>query len=1209
MAQRINKKRIIEIIVLLSICLIFIALINKYIINGIEHRFNISSKLHLAKNKVTDISRKKTVECEIGEVRIVLPDGEICRKKIYDNSQKDNWLKIYDTYPKFSHGKASIYDFMNEGGMQVANKYMKNIIAIDRFEPITVENFTWEEDPYNNRYWRFIYYSLREMRHLIYAYNKTGDGKYLNKLTEIVESFLDTNKEKKNAWDDYHSVAFRTMSLVNIWWKLREYNVLSVELSKKILKSIEEHGEFLLEEAHYEGGHNHGISQAAALMLVGVNFPDFPNSKKYIDIAKYRLNSGIQNIIDDDGVLIENSPFYHFYALEKYWSIKKYLLKNNLEVDVNYDKKLRDMISYATYILQPDLRVPLMGASLDRYVGNSGVFAEIAKEYPSFLYVLTNGSEGEIPSDLSRYYPTAGKVIMRSAWKSRDKFENEFKNQTHLVFDVGEYRTNHSDLDALSFNLYGNGKALVVDTGLYTYDNSNDLKNYFHGTMGHNTVVVDGLSQRKGSTMHNKFFKGENFVTHSSQHDLYSQVHHQRNITLLGKDVIVIVDRLFSRGEHDYEQLFHLFAGAIVEIEDNGKVVVKNENKEIELTIHQMLTDNIETKSVSADDNKDLGRCSLQYGKMISCETIHFKKHGKTASFVTVLEIGNGNKEIILKMINNNLLTISDDHKKYNFNINEKDEKFVEESISREVEVSNYEFALNKINGKWKIDGDENNKYTVTNQNGNITIGLTDEGNSQIESPNKSYFEANFDGIDNYHSRKNKIYTDIPFDDRDYFRVYEQEDFLPILGYHHILPDDKDITFSHLEIHVSDFDKQIAYMTNEMGCRWFTFGEIIEKYVRKEKKIPKNACILNFDDGYKDHYTLGYNTFKKYGAVATFYSIIKNNTIEKSNSINISEMNDLIDNGNEIGSHTVNSSGLLTDEYTREELIYQLSESKKMINRLGYNTKTFAYPRGEQNEEIVDLVSEFYLAGRDTEKDNTWREARSSTVSFDDDYLWHMHYHKPEMESVKELKKAIWYNNWWQFEEGFKFDFNFEGKGRLLSSYKPTENSYAVVSLTSVGDKISNKFTVRKDSKYKIEFLTSFRNDAPEELDAVIKVFVNDKIQELIKTDDKCYKAKNRTFCLYQIDTYLKEGVNVLSVEAVFKGVLLDKFQVYRLIKTKKSYNFFIKELKKLNPRKYPEPIVVEIISEKRIFPWKMISGGFILGTIIVLVVIYLRKK
>ncbi len=1208
MAQGLNKKRIREIGVLTLVIFIFVSLVYKYIVSGIESKFQISRKIHSVREDIREESRENNVKCSVGEIKIVLVDGEICRKKIYDENKKDKWLKIYDSYPKFSQGKSTIYDFMNKGSMKSANEYTKNIVKIDRFEPITIEKFTWEEDPYKDRYWRFKYYSLRGMRHLIYAYKKTGNTKYIKKMSEIVESFLDTGMKKNNVWDDYHAVSFRTMVLTDVWWELRQNNKLSVELNEKLLKAIEIHGEFLLKEEHYEGEYNHGISEAAALLLVGINFPDFDNSEIYKKIARERLETGIQNIVDDDGVLIENSPYYHFYALEKYWDIKKYLVKFDDGVSQNYQNRLEKMISYATHILQPNLRVPLMGASIDRLINNKNAFAEIAQENPEFLYVLSEGRDGKEPSKLNMYYKKAGKVIMRSAWQKKEKFDNKFKNQTQVIFDVGAYRTDHSDLDALTFNLYGNGKPLITDTGLYTYSETNNLKDYFHGTRGHNTVVVDGLDQQKGSTSHNSFFETQDFVTHFSEHELYSQVHHQRSITLLKKDAVVIIDRLYSRGEHDYEQLFHLFAGANVDIKNNKTIIKNNEGNE-EFSIYQMNIDDLETKKTSLKDDKLGDLCSLEYGKLVSCKTIHYKKHAKSATFVTVLVLKDGKKNIIPILKNKNLLVVDYDGVKYNFNINEVDDKFIEESVLREVSISKAEFALNKIDNKWKLEGEGSDKYKVLNENGKVVLTLKDEEENKKEDfIDKSYFKLNIGGVDQYYSKNQKIYTDLPFEEKE-FRVYEQEDFVPILGYHHIISDDKKIQFPELEIHVSDFDKQISYLTKDLGCRWFTFVDIMKNYVRKEKKIPKNACVLNFDDGKKDHYELGFQTFKKYGAVATFYSIIGDTFAKKPNSLSFSDINDLINNGNEIGSHTVNSSGLINDKLNKKELVYQLSEAKKMIKSLGYNPETFAYPRGEQNKEIVDLTSEFYLAGRDTEKDNMWREKRPSAVSYDSDYLYHMNYHKPELETLEQLKKSIWYNTWWQFEEGFKFDFNFENKSKVLSSYKPTDNSYAVVALSSIGDKISNKFIVNHDSEYYIEFIVSFKENEESSLDNLIKVYVNDKNQEIRKVDDECYEARKRTFCVHNVKTNLKKGVNVISMESLSKSVLLDKFRVYRLLKSKSSYSADIEEFKKERPRQSPTPIEIKITSQKNRFNIKFALGSFIGIIILIIGVKYFRKK
>ena len=96
---------------------------------------------------------------------------------------------------------------------------------------------------------------------------------------------------------------------------------------------------------------------------------------------------------------------------------------------------------------------------------------------------------------------------MRSGWGSG----SDFVNQTQLIFNVGPFRTNHSQLDALAFSLYGQGVALMPGLGLYTYA-SGTAKDYFWGTSSHNTVVVDGGNQGEGSPIEGTFETGNGYT-------------------------------------------------------------------------------------------------------------------------------------------------------------------------------------------------------------------------------------------------------------------------------------------------------------------------------------------------------------------------------------------------------------------------------------------------------------------------------------------------------------------------------------------------------------------------------------------------------------------------------------------------------------------------------------------------------------------------
>ncbi|OGD08968.1 hypothetical protein A2397_05740 [Candidatus Amesbacteria bacterium RIFOXYB1_FULL_44_23] len=1165
MVKRLKPK---EVPFLLLAIIIFVAVAGKY------HRFWLKGtyqKLVEVLHTTTKITKaQQTFSCAPDLVFIKTSNGNLCRPEASPSA----WLHIFDSYPTVSTGKEIVYDFLDQGDIKSADMMIAGLQPFDRYEPIEM-SFppTWEEDPFNERYWRFMYYSLRETRHLLYAFKQTGQDKYQKLLVETVGSFLDEGAGKPHAWDDYHAVAFRSMTLLNTWWKLRQEGALPLDLSEKILKSLQVHGEFMLNEAHYEPLHNHGISQAAALLLLGVNFPDLLGSEKWKQVAQQRIKNSLDTIVDEDGALVENSPYYHFYALEKYWKIYEYIAQNKVGLDLASREKIKKMVSYATYILQPNLKVPIVGASLDRQIGNTGTFKEISKENPEFLYVLTQGRQGQKPKDLSKYYPTTGQTIMRSGWDKKTKFENKFADQTQVIFDVGPYRTNHSDLDALNINHFSNGQTMITDTGLYTYEAQNQLRNYFHGTSGHNTVIVDGQNQRTGSPVPGKFVQKDGYTIHSAQHTLYPQTVHQRSVALLGHDFVVVVDRLISAKDHDYEQQFHLFPQAKTEIKD-GKLVADWGGDNQKLTIHQL----IQGGEISVKD----GLCSFEYEITVACPTVTTKTSSQNASFVTLLEIGSKSGLVSAGVSNDNLITVVTKKGVYKLSLSSAEVNFFTESKAATKPVAEYQMELAQSKTDWQLTGPGSEKFEVKVAADQSLVISPKQPDPNPEYAKRPSYVAEISGVDTYYSIDQKLNLNIPGNPAiKTFRIYEQEDFVPILGYHHVIDDDQKIVSPSLEMHVSDFEKQIDYLTNTSGCRWFTFGDIMENYVLKAEKVPQRACVINFDDGRKDHFTNGYRVFRKYGAVATFYIISQRVLNDNPVYLNLSELDELYRNGNEIGSHTVNAGNLMTYRYNQKELVYQLEESRKMLESQGYRVTMFAYPGGEQNQNIVNLTKKYYQAGRDIAKDNSWREPRPTTAGFGTEFVWHMHYFKPELLTPKQIENSIGYNSWWQFEEGYRIDNDPGQSIRPLSSYDPTPSSYGIVDLWDAGDRISNKFIVSRDDTYTIEVFGTV-NAASLPVYAqenTVDIFVDGIKRPVGKTAsaEKCTLYKNQYYCGYTVTAQLKKGAHTISVESKIKGVKVDKFKMFRSVSTQETYSVKITQYQKFDARPYPRQMEVSL--------------------------------
>ena len=558
--------------------------------------------------------------------------GYVCVPK----TSAGSYAAIYKSYPLVGRGRETIYSSTDEGSLSVANDLMRNIYDVPRYHSVRLPAVpTWSEDPYSAEYWRFEFYSLRPSLNLLYAFRVTGKVAYARQLTDLDLSFISAESRSHWAWSDPHAVAFRCMSLVDTWWKLRQSHQLSEQASTMILRELEKTGTFLADSNHYQIGENHGTNEAAALYNLAVAFPTLRGAHHWLLLAKRRIEWQLNGIIDADGQLIENSPYYDFYTLEKYWEIYNYLRAQQQALPAGFASKLKLMLNFATYILQPNSQVPMLGASLEETIHDHGIYSSMASTNGQLLYVLTQGARGSAPQVDNKFFPSSALTLMRSGWQAGA----DFPRSTYLSFNIGRYRTAHSDLDALGITLYGDGGDLLTDPGLYTYS-PGAYRNYFHGTASHNTVTVDGKSQFQGDGSPGRLISRDGITYQSAESSLYEGVQHRRMVMMLGADHVLVVDQLHSNSVHTYRQMFHLFPSA--RLDKRGLTISGIGGRpHREITIQQLHPQGItESDVIGRKGSHPAGLCSYQYGRLQPCYQISYRSRGRNATFLTLLTIG-----------------------------------------------------------------------------------------------------------------------------------------------------------------------------------------------------------------------------------------------------------------------------------------------------------------------------------------------------------------------------------------------------------------------------------------------------------------------------------------------------------------------------------------------------------------------------------------
>jgi peptidoglycan/xylan/chitin deacetylase (PgdA/CDA1 family) len=132
--------------------------------------------------------------------------------------------------------------------------------------------------------------------------------------------------------------------------------------------------------------------------------------------------------------------------------------------------------------------------------------------------------------------------------------------------------------------------------------------------------------------------------------------------------------------------------------------------------------------------------------------------------------------------------------------------------------------------------------------------------------------------------------------------------------------------------------------------------------------VTNGIVSIAFDDGMKNQFDCAFPLMKARRIKGTFYVTtdkIRDFSHDPS-FMNMSELQNLEADGNEIGSHSKTHASLpsLSDERIHGECKF----SKEVLQSHGFAAENFAYPYGDTNEHVDAIVSQYYRTGRSAYK-------------------------------------------------------------------------------------------------------------------------------------------------------------------------------------------------------------------------------------------------
>lgn len=443
------------------------------------------------------------------------------------------------------------------------------------------------------------------------AYRLTGEERYAAVFARHLEGWMAQNPPGMGInWFSSLEVAFRAISWIWAFHFFKDSKSLSPELFQKALKYIYLHGRHLEKYlSTYYSPNTHLTGEALGLYYLGTQFEIFERASDWRATGEQILFAELDRQIYTDGVYFEQSTWYQRYTADFY---THFLILKAFDTD-DTDKELQQKLEQKTQGLHdflmhaafPDGTTPIIGdddggrslpLSAAASTDFSGTLSTGAVIFGRGDYKFAAGNLAEEtiwllgakgvqsfetlpafePLESSKFFADGGYFTMRDGWSETDNF---------LLIDAGEVGAlngGHGHSDALAILTAIGGKTVLVDSGTYTYHESEDMRDYFRTSAAHNTLTIDGKSQSEPGgkfswkTRANVKIEAQisdtRFDFFQASHDGYERLEspatHERTVLFLKNDYWIMRDFVQTRGAHEYALNFHFNKSSNPQIEE-----------------------------------------------------------------------------------------------------------------------------------------------------------------------------------------------------------------------------------------------------------------------------------------------------------------------------------------------------------------------------------------------------------------------------------------------------------------------------------------------------------------------------------------------------------------------------------------------------------------------------------------------------------------
>ena len=240
----------------------------------------------------------------------------------------------------------------------------------------------------------------------------------------------------------------------------------------------------------------------------------------------------------------------------------------------------------------------------------------------------------------------------------------------------------------------------------------------------------------------------------------------------------------------------------------------------------------------------------------------------------------------------------------------------------------------------------------ITAQEGNTFSSLAAK---YLNDPSMEWWIADFNGLSTLTPGQSLIIPLKPYEKGGV--SLEGYQTVPVLSYHNFSPDR---STNRMTVTKAAFEEQMKLLKDK-GYRVITLDQLLG-FLDFKSQIPPKSVVITIDDGWRSAFEIAMPILKKYGYPASLF-VYTGLIVGSSKTLSWELIREMGENGIDIQGHTI-THRMLTSVNKRESfkeyfdaIEREISESAKIIKaKVGKDVKYLAYPDGETNHLVIDLV-------------------------------------------------------------------------------------------------------------------------------------------------------------------------------------------------------------------------------------------------------------